>query len=117
MNKTVLAITVNEITNDNRVINYTNALALHGFKTLLVCPEISNFQKTDYHFSPIFIKIFTKKLPPISIFNYLKLIVVLFLIIFLNLVILLILRISTLNQSIEILKKEHFYFIGLKNSQ
>uniref|UniRef100_UPI00404871FF glycosyltransferase family 4 protein n=1 Tax=Algoriphagus sp. TaxID=1872435 RepID=UPI00404871FF len=74
MNKTVLAITVNEITNDNRVINYTNALALHGFKTLLVCPAISNFQKTDYHFSPIFIKIITKKLPPISIFNYLKLI-------------------------------------------
>jgi glycosyltransferase involved in cell wall biosynthesis len=74
MNKTVLAITVNEITNDNRVINYTNALALHGFKTLLVCPAICNFQKTDYHFSPIFIKIITKKLPSISIFNYLKLI-------------------------------------------
>lgn len=72
MNKTVLAITVNEITNDNRVINYTNALALHGLKTLLVCPATSKVQKTDFHFSPIFIKLITKKLPPISIFNYLK---------------------------------------------
>lgn len=72
MNKTVLAITVNEITNDNRVINYTNALALHGLKTLLVCPETSKVQKTDFQFSPIFIKLITKKLPPISIFNYLK---------------------------------------------
>lgn len=74
MIKTVLAITVNEITNDNRVINYTNALALHGFKTLLVCPATSKVQKTNFHFSPIFINIIAKKLPPITIFNYLRLI-------------------------------------------
>ena len=73
MNKTVLAITVNEITNDNRVINYTNALALHGLKTLLVCPETSKVQKTDFQFSPIFIGVITIKLPPFFIFNYLKL--------------------------------------------
>ena len=74
MNKSVLAITVSEITNDNRVINYTNALALHGFKTLLVSPATSKAQRTDYHFTPVFINLLSQKLPSISIFNYLKLV-------------------------------------------
>jgi len=73
MNKRVLAITVNEITNDNRVINYTNALARNGFKTSLICPAISKVQKNDYNFVPIFINVATKRLPSIYIFNYLKL--------------------------------------------
>jgi glycosyltransferase involved in cell wall biosynthesis len=73
MNKTILAITVNEITNDNRVINYTNSLALHGFKTLLVSPATSKTQRTDYHFKSVFINLITRKLPSISFFNFLKL--------------------------------------------
>jgi glycosyltransferase involved in cell wall biosynthesis len=72
MNKTVLAITVNEITNDNRVINYTNALARNGFNTMLICPVTSKTQKTDFNFAPIFINLATKGLPSISVFNYLK---------------------------------------------
>lgn len=72
MNKTVVAITVTEISNDNRVINYTNSLALHGFKTFLVSPATSKAQRTDYHFTPIFINLITKKLPSITVLNYLK---------------------------------------------
>lgn len=72
MKKTVVAITVTEISNDNRVINYTNSLALHGFKTFLVSPTPSKAQRTDYHFTPIFINLVTKKLPSISLLNYLR---------------------------------------------
>lgn len=74
MNKSVLAITVTEITNDNRVINYTNALAQHGFNTLLVSPSTSKAQRTQYHFAPVFINLLSQKLPAISLFNYLRLV-------------------------------------------
>ena len=73
MNKTVLAITVTDITNDNRVLNYTNALADHGYPTFLLCPASTKQQKTTYQFNPIFIRLVTDKLPSYSLFNYLKL--------------------------------------------
>lgn len=73
MNKTVLAITVTDITNDNRVLNYTNALANHGYPTFLLCPASTKQQKTTYQFNPIFIRLVTDKLPSYSLFNYLKL--------------------------------------------
>jgi glycosyltransferase involved in cell wall biosynthesis len=74
MNKTVLAISVTEITNDNRVINYTNALALHGYRTLLVSPATSKAQRIDYQFFPVFVNLISQKLPSTSVFNYLKLV-------------------------------------------
>lgn len=73
MNKDVLAITVTDITNDNRVLNYTNALANHGYPIFLLCPASTKQQKTTYQFNPVFIRLVTDKLPSYSLFNYLKL--------------------------------------------
>jgi len=73
MRKTVLAITVNEITNDNRVINYTNALAKNGYTTFLFSPQTTKEHKATYFFNSVYIKLLSERLPSFFMFNYLRL--------------------------------------------
>ena len=73
MSKVVLAVTVNEITNDNRVINYTNALAENGYTTFLFSPQTTKEHKVAYFFNPVYIKLLSDRLPSFFIFNYIRL--------------------------------------------
>ena len=72
MGKNILALTTKEIANDNRVINYTNALASYGHQVSLICPESRKKTTTQYQFSVVYISLFVQKLPSFFIFNLVK---------------------------------------------
>lgn len=73
MSKTVLSITVNEIVNDNRVINYTNTLAKNGYSTYLFSPHTNEAEQKVYDFQSVYFKLFSQQLPSFIVFSYLKL--------------------------------------------
>jgi glycosyltransferase involved in cell wall biosynthesis len=70
--KNILALTTKEIANDNRVINYTNALANHGHQVSLICPESRKQTTMQYQFSAVYISLFVQKLPSFFVFNLIK---------------------------------------------
>lgn len=61
MMKNILAVTLTEITNDNRVINYTNALAANGQTVILISPEPKARSTSYYQFSTIYLPLFINK--------------------------------------------------------
>lgn len=69
MGKHILAVTASPIANDNRVINYTNALANHGHNVHLICPEKGEVS-SEYQFTTVYISILTRRLP--SLFAFAK---------------------------------------------
>ena len=72
MGKNILALTTKEIANDNRVINYTNALASHGHQVSLICPDSRKQTTTHYQFSTVYISLFAQRLPSFFVFNLVK---------------------------------------------
>ena len=72
MGKNILALTTKEIANDNRVINYTNALASHGHQVSLICPDSRKQTTTYYQFSTVYISLFAQRLPSFFVFNLFK---------------------------------------------
>lgn len=64
MGKNILAVTASPITNDNRVINYTNALANHGHNVHLICPAKGK-PSAEYQFTTVYVAILTRNLPSV----------------------------------------------------
>ena len=67
MGKNVIAVTVTEITNDNRVINYTNALTNNGYVVNLICPVSSRRSSADLQFNPVYISLLASRMAAVAL--------------------------------------------------